>query len=184
MFEFDLSNDIYRNFLLGIAVIYFIVVIWDIYTQLSFTKAKGKLQRGLKVWSQHLSSDKRRFLERYPEVNQTEKKFILRQDREVIISEARGWTGRDSWPYIGYINLGMPESRIQFRMPWSSFIFWVIAFVLFLMVVLPDFLSGNFTFPTVLLVALISWVVFSHYRERKRILGILNQAMMENEALE
>ena len=59
------------------SIIIALLLVWDIFSQLSFTHAEGNLKRGVKVWSQLLTPDEYYFLEDIPESIKSEKAFIL-----------------------------------------------------------------------------------------------------------
>jgi hypothetical protein len=108
----------------------------------------------------------------------------------LIVAKRSFWQSffsRRQWTYVGYIDLSWPETRLELRLAWSTLISLVIG-IAFMLVVLFGFFSfsskDDFNlspalciFPVFILVILVGSLWFNHYRERKRLLDILNRVM-------
>ncbi len=161
---------------------------WSLYELTRFTRPDGKVKRGIKVWSEPISWETCRFLETLPPITRYERGFILIEGREVLIAEERSFwqfgRRRRQLPYVAYVNLSEPENRIEFRMPGSTLasllvtlLFFLIFFANFFTFFRNGFQVSICLFPAIFLAIFIGSVVFNHYRERKRLLDILDQAM-------
>jgi hypothetical protein len=131
---------------------------------------KGKIKRGIKVWSKPLSDDFRNYLlalqndiveTRKTWFHESKIRFIRIENREVIIYSRRPHWGT-SWPYIGYVDLSEPEAVLQFRSSLPMHLF-----------LLPFILTGIAT-PFVLLL-----LVFNYYMESTAIENFLKKKSVE-----
>lgn len=169
-------------------ILFIPLLLWDFISQMSFTQAKGKLRRGMKVWSQLLTPDQRCFLEEMSASIESGKIFILKHNREVIISQARWGSRYDLWYYIGYVNLNISPEQLEFRISWSGFSLLLTVYLAVLLSFLPKFFMGmelNYTVIIPLFAFLWSgaWILFTHYQERALILEILSQVISKKSEL-
>ena len=164
------------------------VLLWHFFSEMSFTQVEGKFRRGVKVWSKPLTPDEPSFFEEIPDTIQSGKIFILKRNREVIISQARWWSRYDLWHYIGYIHLGMAPYQLELRMSWSGVILLLTIFLLLLVGFVPRLFTDielNFTLiiPFGLFFGLGASIVFQHYQEKALIFDIVSQALSQRELL-
>jgi hypothetical protein len=160
---------------------------WNLYELTRFTRPDGQAKRGVKIWSESISWETCRILETLPTLTRYERGFILIEGREVLIAEERSFwqfgRRRRQLPYVAYINLSEPENRLEFRVPVSILATLIVTLSFFLI-----FFTNFFTFfgndfqnplgclfPTIFLTIFISSILYNHYRERKRLLDILDQ---------
>ena len=166
-----------------------VVILWSSYDQRRFTRFEGNIKRGMMIWSDPLPWETRQFLESMSTPIRYDQSFIREEGREILISEEESkwslFSWRTKWVYVAYINLNSPESRIEFRMPWSSLISMVLQ-VLFVGILFSGSPFGHISifslarigcFLLIFLAILAVLIPINHYRERKRLLDILNQAM-------
>lgn len=124
--------------------------IWVIVEVPTFMSMQGKINRGIRISSKPLSHELRHFLgglsENIVDYKETSfgqdiAGFIRKQDGEVLV-HARQWYGfrwRRSWPFVGYINLSLPNPVLEFR---SSLPFHLLLLALSLSIVLIPFVVG------------------------------------------
>lgn len=153
---------------------------WDMATQKYFTDYQGKIKRGISLWRDTFTPTERRFLEGIQRLEEVDRGFIRSHNREILITEKRRWTGRNSWPYVGYVDLSSPENKLEYRAPWSSFIMWAAGFLALSILILSETFAEQPVLAIGLAVVFIGGATFIHYRERKRILSILKRAMQRD----
>ena len=165
--------------------------IWGAFERSRFTRFEGDLKRGLMIWADPLPWETRQFLEAMVEPIQTERGFIRKEGRQVLIAPqqaARSLFRRgDRWVYIIYINLSDPNSQLELRMPWSTLISMVILapiiLATFFIGFYSTFIKQGFQFSLICLLPALVPLVFvgatliNHYRERRRLLDILHKAV-------
>ena len=93
----------------------------------------GSMKRGVKVWSEILPKDMKRFLRYLPgDIVDDETGAFIRKENNVVLVQyyptKKGWWWRSSgaFPYVAYIDLRVKEPRIQYRIPISSLPFVVL----------------------------------------------------------
>lgn len=168
--------------------------LWNPYELGQFTRYDGRIKRGIKVWSEPISSETIHFLETLPISIQHGWSFIRKERNEILIAtEERPILGlfrrRKMWPYIAYINLNeQSQKRIEFRMSWSTLSVLILAawissgFFLWIFFIVPheegfSFLIFPCMFPILFPLTFIREILSNHHRERERLLTILSQAM-------
>ena len=186
--------NIFTLFPLIIPAFFLLVIpltVWSIYEQRQFGRVEGAIKRGVMIWAEPLSWEKRAFLESLFELKRYGSGFIRVEGREVLIGEERSmWESmgrRNNIPYVGYISLSAPESRLEFRVPVSTLVSTALSLLIFFLVMLTftgvfrdGFISiFFFIFPLIFLLIFASSIWFNHRRRRGRILEILDQAMQK-----
>lgn len=185
------------NLLTSFFPLFFVAVLglalWSLYEQSRFTRTEGNTKRGVMVWAEPISWETRDFLETLPPITRYNNGFIRKQGREVLIAEERSFwqtflVRRRQWAYVGYVNLSAPDRRLEFRMPVSTLASLVIVIPIILIIsfgFFPIFFRDGFQFspfclfPIIFLAIFVGSILFNHYRERRRLLDILNQAMRD-----
>ncbi|MBI1877967.1 MAG: hypothetical protein HYR94_07035 [Chloroflexi bacterium] len=175
---------------------YFIALVvvlnlWAAYDQYRFMRFDGNLKRGLMVGTEPLTWEMRQFLETLPSSVRYDQGFIRKEINEVLIAGQKpGWSRffqrRNSMPHLAYINLSDPQNQIEFRASFSFLISVTVGVLFFLLIFFDIFLRSSdgfelplflWFFPVIILGLMVGSIVFSHHRERKRLLAILRQAM-------
>lgn len=119
----EILKTVWWNLLIVSFFVAIISFFWGFVDLILLMRYKGKIKRGIKVWSKPLSDDFRNyFLSLQNDIVETRKtwfheskiRFIRIENREVIIYSRRPHWGT-SWPYIGYVDLSGPEPVLQFR---------------------------------------------------------------------
>ena len=173
----------------------FVLMLWSIYDQSRFMRFEGDAKRGVMIWIEPISWEIRQFLETLAAPICSDRSFIRKDGREVLIiaPEKPLWgmfsRRRNQWPYIGYVNLSSADSGIELRVSWSSLIWLVVSSVILLIVLFFWTFSGmswngrfypsslfDF-FPLIFVVIYIISMWSNHNRERKRMLEFLKWAM-------
>jgi hypothetical protein len=128
--------------------------IWAIVDMPVFMSFKGKIKRGFRVSSKSLTIEQMRFLKNlsgniieYKDnlIENGISAFIIKQDSEVLI-HAKQWYGfrwRRSWPFVGYVNLSIPDPIVEFR---SSLPFHLFLVCLAFSIILLPFIIGMWVF--------------------------------------
>lgn len=184
--------DIFTLFPLLFPAIFFLFIplaIWSWVEQSRFSRFEGPLKRGVTIWAESLSWETRNFLESLFESQRYGNGFIRVEGRELLIGEERSmWASmsrRNQMPYVGYVSLSAPESRLEFRTPISTLISTALSFLIFLFILVgfTGVFSGSgislfgFILPLVFLLIFAGSLWFNHRRRRGRVLEILDQAM-------
>lgn len=162
-------EDIYSWFLAILVIIAFFVpkilgllftigtigsAIWAIAEMPTFMSMQGKINRGFRVSSKPLSRELRHYLDvlsgdiiDYKETSfgKDMAGFIRKQEREVLVHVKRwyGFRWRRAWPFIGYINLSLPNPVLEIR---SSLPFHLFLISLSLSIILIPFIVGIYAF--------------------------------------
>ncbi len=162
--------------------------LWSAYEQWRFTRFEGPIRRGITIDTASLDWDTRRFLETMPLEWRDGRAFIRKEINEVLISaDSATWQRffgrRQQLDYVAYVNLSAPESRVEFRAPLAGLMVTLLGFVItfgivfyFLLPPLSDGLGWLWLGPVVILVIFIGSLAFNHYRQRRRLLGLLSRA--------
>ncbi len=176
------------GFLLGV------LNLWIFYELWYFTHLKGKMRRGVVIGRQSLTWEIHQFLVTLPTtVLYFEQHFIRKEGSEILIAEERSfwWNfwlrGGANWPYVVYVNLSMSENQLEFRVSLAYIVSLIISpFIMLCPLIwfLTVISTYNFRIPiilwllvpTILLAMFVSSILFNHYRERNRLLNILNRA--------
>lgn len=178
--------NVYLFLFLVIAIVQFVSRVWTIFEERKLARLEGAAKRGVKVWTETIDKEIVELLRAIPHTLQLQEKFIYKDDSEVLIGEHR----RIFFPrgmYVGYMDLNTSENRLEYRVAVSRFIERVITVMLLLFIVISFWiwffiigifelaLMGSIFWLFIIAVFLIGTVV-QHYRERRRLLGIVNQA--------
>ncbi len=181
--------NLFGNFFFIFVVVIIILSLWSAFERHQFTRLEGKLKRGFRVWTAPLHWEARQFLDTLPATIENDQSYIRVQGREFLIAEKRSaWKNygrRSRGLYVAYVNLSLPESRIEFRTPWSDLAAIIIPLLLififfsgFSLPTEPGFQSPIFFFfVLVALLVVVGSAVVSYYHARNRLLGILSRAM-------
>jgi hypothetical protein len=137
----------------------------------------GNMKRGILIWRESLTAEQKRalrsLLQDYIEPKTGE--FIKRQQNSVLIQPVRikQWHG-GAFPYVGYVDLGVRNAKIEYRIPISSSIL-LFAFVSTVSYFVFSQLKG---FPAlVFLFVLFYW---NHVSQRKSIHKLIARAVNSN----
>jgi len=136
------------------------------------------MNRGVKVWSETLPEDMKRFLRRLSSDTIDEKTgtFIRKESNVVLVQyypTKKWWWQRNAGilQYVAYIDLREKEPRIQYRIPISSLPFvvlWIVIVVLF----------SFYDITALFLVAFsVLTLCIAHIHQRKQILRLINEKM-------
>jgi hypothetical protein len=132
----------------------------------------------VKVWSEILPEDMKRFLRRLPSdiIDDKTGTFIRKENNVVLVQyypTKKWWWRRNAGllQYVAYIDLREKEPRIQYRIPISSLPFvvlWIVIVVLF----------SFYDITALFLVAFSVLVLYiAHIDQRKQILRLINKKM-------
>ena len=175
--------------MLSFAIVAFFLLLlllafWTISEQRIFTRVEGKMRRGVFIGSQRLSEEMRRRLEGLEGIIHSRDGFVRKEEGEVLISQEPQKWRRTSWTYLAYVNLSMPESRLEFRMPLSNLVSSIVSLLLFPLILYVILFQEGFasdgatafflTAFVFIVLASIGSLLFHHFRERKRIMKIFN----------
>jgi hypothetical protein len=144
--SFDLLRDNYLGLLL-------VVFVWGVIDIVQITNYKGEIKRGIRIWSKPLSNEVRQYLsqlttdyidENFLSIHQS---FIRVKDHEILVCY-KSWILSTPFQYVGYVNLALPNSRLEFRSSLPLHLFlallslyvWTIPFVVVVLVI--SFVSG------------------------------------------
>jgi hypothetical protein len=113
-----------KDILLSIGIVLFL---WGMVENYFLTRYGGKLNRGFTIWSQPLTANEQQFLENLKEDILDIKKrqfglrtiikkdFIVKDGNEALI-RFNHMGQRTSWPLVGYVDLSLPEPRMEYRL--------------------------------------------------------------------
>ena len=190
-----INLNLFWGLLLFIIGASLVLSLWGLVEQQRFNRFEGNIRRGVRLWAEPLAWETRQFLETLAGSVRDERWFVRKEGSEVLVGEERGfwssfWARRNALRYVGYINLSSPESRIELRAPLSSLVsslFGLAAafFVIWYFFTFTGLLTSDgfslfsvllWLFPLFILVTFAISTIISHQLERRRLLGILNQA--------
>jgi hypothetical protein len=166
--------------------------LWSFYDHYRFTRFEGNLKRGLMIWTDPLSWEIRQLLDSLPPSLKVDQSFIRKENNEVLIVENLpsqkyfSFQRQSYFPYIAYVDLSVPESRIEFRTSFSTFPLLIIVLISFF-IFFPNFPSGVFPIASpgfwillvVFLFIFIGSFIWEFYRVRQRLLKFLDQVMSQ-----
>ncbi len=78
------------------------------------TRYGGSLKRGVPIWKEDLSEDMARALRRVLSDIHNDKGFIQVHDK-IMLVHARHSFYNTAWPYVAYIDLRVPNPKIEYR---------------------------------------------------------------------
>jgi len=139
--SFNLLRDNYWGILLA-------VFVWGVIDIVQITNYKGEIKRGIKIWSKPLSNEVRQYLIRltndYVDENflSIHQSFVRVKSQEILVSY-KSWILATPFQYVGYVNLSLPNSRLEFRssLPLHLFVVllalnvWLIPVILIILLV-------------------------------------------------
>ena len=143
-------------------------LIWYIFDLFYFLRSNGKLKRGIKVWSSHLSQSICDYLCSFYgkvfEYRESKYDFFRVQNSEVMISYLNQYVpGRRSGLVVGYVEISNPNLVLEFRVPLSLCLF------------LLPFVLSIYGIPFVLV-----FLFLGFYPVFKNIEGFINRMATEN----
>lgn len=172
-----------------ILVVAVLLAVWSLYARQQFGRFDVRLKRGVRVWSEALTPERRQWLAALSGSVWHGAEYIRREGAEILISEDEKYSFWGSFfgrkkvlVYIGYVNLALGPSRLELRMPLPDAIglSLLLAGGLGLTGYLflnpngegwPGFLGPGL--PAGGTIFLLASIVLNHFRERKRLLDIL-----------
>ena len=107
------------------------VIVVNVECMFLHTRYGGSMKRGVKIWSEILPEDMKRFLRRLSgDIFDEETGAFIRKENNVILVQCRHakkwWQSKGIFMYIAYIDLRVREPRIQYRVPISPFPFLIL----------------------------------------------------------
>jgi hypothetical protein len=173
-----------------------ILNLWGLYEQWRFTQIEGEMKRGVIVGMQPLTLEMRQSLTTLSGTIQYRCRFVRVENSEILFAERVNflslefwWYRRLVWPHVGYVDLSMSESRIEFRISLSFLIALIIsiptvlAFLLGISVMM--FSDGRIYLSLFFLVisstVFIGLAGFGYYQQRNHLLAILSEVIEQSQ---
>jgi hypothetical protein len=155
---------------------------WSILEMRSHVSRAGRMKRGVRIWAEPLPADIKRFLQRIPDdgIYGSAGAFLKKRDNTVLVQPhpMKTWWGirvrvgkGGSLPYVAYIDLRTKEPKIQYRVPISSFLFFVLWMTMAVYLSLQEIWGVTFVVGGGLL------LFVQHFRQRRVILGFIKKQM-------
>jgi len=163
----------------------FVLAFWSIGERQAFLRLDGKLNRGVRLTAQPLTSEMRQFLEKLPASVYDGRRFVRKQGAEILIGEEHPWWRRGSWYYMAYTDLSTPDNSLEFRVARSTLVSSLASFLLAPLLFFAFIFESRveavpsffFVFLGFMLLASPLSFYLHHWQAKRRLLGILHQAM-------
>jgi hypothetical protein len=174
-----------------------ILNLWELYERWRFTQIEGEMKRGVIVGMQPLTLEMRQLLTTLPGTIQYGYCFVRKENSEILFAERVNFLSLDFWwyrrfgvwPHVGYVDLSMSESQIEFRISLSSLIALIISiptvlaflFGISLMMFLDDRIYLSLFFLVISSTILIGLALFGYYQQRNHLLAILSEVIEQSQ---